>query len=182
MLSHSSDQTSSPCVLGIDPGKNGALAFIDPERSTLCIYAMPKFSITRTKTKDYVDLHEIRRLIGLKNPTHAYIEEVSASPQMGVTSAFNFGANAFGVKGVLVGRDIPISYVRPQTWKAKLRAPRDKQESKARAKELFPLCANSITTPDKAEAAMIAFYGCLDLGLMPRGALRDASPVLLVGS
>lgn len=153
-------------ILGIDPGLEGALAFIDPIACTLHVVDMPTFSLTVTKKKNFVDEDAIADILHAYNGTisHAFIEQVASSPQMGVVSAFSFGQGYGSVNGVLAGLKVPRDKVLPQEWKKQMRAPRDKKESKARAVQLMPACASILRRPDRAEAAMIAFYGCLRLG------------------
>lgn len=159
-----------PIILAIDPGINGGVARLDTQACTLSCIRIPSFSITRSKTSHWVDLHGTRAFIAERMPDHAWIEEVRSSPQMGVVGAFSFGAHYSGVKGLLVGLGIPFSEERPAVWKAKLRAPANKTESRSRASELFPACAHywrKASDDGLAEAAMIALYGAIQLNCMP---------------
>lgn len=159
---------SPKLVLGIDPGLEGALAFLDPIGGTLEIHDMPTFAVTKTKRKEYVDLWAVRDLVRGRAIVHTYLEEVTASPQMGVVSAFSFGGGYFGVQGVLIASDTPLTTVRPGIWKTRMRAPADKKQSVARAKALFPRCTEIIGKKDgRAEAAMLALFGCLELNMTP---------------
>lgn len=152
------------CIAGCDPGAKGAIALLYPERGMLRVIDMPTYEITRTKTRTLMDEGAIADFLKDGMPIHLYLEEVFASPQMGVTSAFTFGVNYGTVKGVCTGLSIPRSEVRPQVWKKGLNVPKDKKEATARAKQLFPACTTLFSRPDRAEASLIALYGMLHLG------------------
>lgn len=151
-------------ILGIDPGVEGALAFIDPVACTLRVEDMPTYTLTKQKTKRYVDAVLLGGFLRHRNIAHAFVEDVHASPQMGVVSAFSFGEGYGAVKGALAALAVPLDKVPPAEWKKQMRAPRDKKESRARALELMPSCAAMLKRPDRAEAAMIAMFGCFRLG------------------
>ena len=73
-------------TIGIDPGANGAIAWID-EQGKSCVEKMPD---------TLQDLWELVVSISLNAGTgglgaRAYLEAVSSSPQMGVVSSFSFG-------------------------------------------------------------------------------------------
>jgi len=153
--------------LGIDPGLEGALAFLDPS-GVLEIHDMPTFAVTKSKRKEYVDLWAVRDLVRGRAIVHTYLEEVGSSPQMGVVSAFSFGGGYFGVQGVIISHDIALTTVRPGIWKTRMRAPADKKQSVSRAKALFPHCSELIGKKDgRAEAAMLALFGALELNMTP---------------
>jgi len=104
------------------------------------------------------DLWELFRDIASEGECHAYIEQVSSSPQMGVVSAFTFG-NGFGhLEMALTAAGIPFTRVRPQVWQKELGCltKGDKNITKRKAQELFPsLKVNHAT----ADSLLIATYG-----------------------
>lgn len=157
-------------ILGIDPGLEGALAFINAGRSSLEVTRMPVHSITKTKTKRFIDTYEVVNIIKKYKIDYAFMEQVASSPQMGVVSAFSFGEGYGKIQGVLAGLGVPINFVLPQVWKKSLGVPRDKKEAIARANQLFP---NAEFKKDgEAEASLIAFYGILSLGITPGGKIQ----------
>lgn len=161
-----------PIILGIDPGQNGALARLNTDDCTLSVIDMPTYTVERSVKKTHIDLELVKRYCWHGDrPRVAWIEEVWSSPQMGVASAFSFGAHYAGCKGVLVGLNIPIREVMPIIWKRKMKAPADKALSRARASELMPHCSDlwKLKTKDgRAEAAMIALFGALSYGASPK--------------
>ncbi|UTC28686.1 ribonuclease H [Brevundimonas phage vB_BpoS-Marchewka] len=156
-------------IIGIDPGKNGALALIDTEVWTVAITDMPKEP--GKGGKEAVSPAGVARLFDATAPDHVYIEDVWSSPQMGVVSAFNFGRNLGILEGASASRAM-LTKVRPQEWKTLTKTPKDKNEARRRAMQVFP-CAYDLFSRAKddgrAEAAMIAFYAVLQV-------LRTAPP------
>jgi Holliday junction resolvasome RuvABC endonuclease subunit len=139
-------------VIGIDPGANGGIAWITDGKP--CVEKMPD---------TLQDLWELLVSISMNAEVggtriHAYIEQVSSSPQMGVKSAFTFG-NGFGhLEMALTAAGIPFERVRPQVWQKAMGCMTrgDKNVSKRKAQELFPSIKVTHAT---ADALLIASYG-----------------------
>jgi hypothetical protein len=145
-------------VIGIDPGKNGGIAWIS-DNCHPCVEKMPE---TLRDLWELVD--DIRRCematprFSNEHGLKAYIESVHSSPQMGVKSAFTFG-NGFGhLEMALTAAGIPFERVRPQAWQKAMGCMTggDKNISKRRAQELFPSLKITHST---ADALLIAHYG-----------------------
>lgn len=154
-------------ILGIDPGLNGALAFYEPMFDELEIVDMPtvEYKIGKRNHRQ-IDAHKLAHIIAKRDQKGeldlAYLEFVSASPQMGVTSAFNFGKGYGVVIGVLAGQGVPYTPVRPSVWKPSMNCPADKAAARLRASELMPQFAHlwPLAKHDgRAEATLIARYG-----------------------
>lgn len=148
-------------VLGIDPGLKGALAFYDGTH--LEVFDMPVHEITvNNKKKNRMDLYELARIIDSKSPIDfCIIEDVTASPQMGVTSSFSFGFSAGALQGVVAANFIPMERIAPRTWKKELKLTADKDSSRKRASEILPayhhLWARAMDD-GRAEAAILAYW------------------------
>ena len=144
------------------------------------IVDMPTFTYTTTKERNKVDPYAIARALQEQRLSHVYIEEVNASPQMGVVSAFSFGEG----KGILLGAaaalNVPVTLVKPTNWKKIMRIPADKRAAVQRATQLFPHVATLFKGPrggvfdGRAEAALIALFGAMELGRAP------TSPVMIL--
>ena len=137
-------------TIGIEPGKNGAIAVID-EKGNAHAEKMPE---------TLQDLFELLNAYNVGNDRHcrAYLEQVNSSPQMGVKSAFTFG-NGFGhLEMALTACGIPFERIRPQAWQKALgcMTQGDKNISKRRAQELFPTIK---ITHAIADALLVAEYG-----------------------
>lgn len=158
-------------ILGLDPGLKGAITLIDVEKSIFYTESLPFFELTKTKTKKFIDSNKLSLIIkslGLIN--YSFMEQVGATPQMGVTSAFSFGEGYGKCQGVLAAFDVPLTLVPPQVWKKALSVPKDKQEAIARANQLIP--GADLKKDGQAEASLIALYGMFSIGVNPKDRLR----------
>jgi crossover junction endodeoxyribonuclease RuvC len=143
----------SRITIGIDPGANGAIAWID-ERGKSCVEKMPD---------TLQDLWELVVSISLNAGTgglgvRAYLEAVSSSPQMGVVSSFSFGRGYGNLEMALTAAGIPFERVRPQVWQKAMgcMTKGNKNISKQKAQELFP---DKKIIHATADALLIALYG-----------------------
>jgi len=143
----------SRITIGVDPGANGAIAWID-ERGKSCVEKMPD------TLQDLWDL-----ILDIKcsswdqhQPCKAYIEQVSSSPQMGVVSSFSFGRGYGNLEMALTAAGIPFERVRPQVWQKAMgcMTKGNKNISKQKAQELFP---DKKVIHATADALLIALYG-----------------------
>lgn len=171
-------------IVGIDPGLHGAVAFIDVEAAVMRVYDMPIKSTTYTKTKQHIDQVNFGEIFRKREGQilHVYCEEVGSSPQMGVVSAFSFGEGYGIIKGATGALLLPLTTVRPAVWKRDLRVPKDKNEARARACELFPRFAplfSRVKDDGRAEACMIALWGCAHQGTMPQKPLSPPPDILV---
>jgi crossover junction endodeoxyribonuclease RuvC len=137
-------------VIGIDPGKSGAISYVDNVAGAL-VYPI----------KDYTerDIWErIEGLLGLYDPRLAVLEKVHAMPKQGVSSTFKFGVSFGELRMALIASEIRMELVTPQAWQKSLscRTGGDKNVSKRKAQELFPKIK---MTHAKADALLIAEYG-----------------------
>lgn len=151
-------------ILGIDPGINGGLAFVDGDEMHL--YATPTVKVPyvrkgKKSTRYELDLKRITELIMLHKPTTAIVEKVAARPGQGTTSMFRFGQSYGQVQGVLAGREVETIYIIPRTWKKHFHLTQDKEDSLDLARTLFP-AYNKVWKLKKnngiAEAALLVRY------------------------
>jgi crossover junction endodeoxyribonuclease RuvC len=150
-----------PCILGIDPGLDGGIAVVDTGRRILALHPMPSSSriVSRTRRRFYDTFEFTKLLRELKEEFKlvcAAVERVSASPQMGVTSAFSFGLGYGIIHGALEALDIKVIPVEPTVWKRKMATGANKKVSVQRAVELFG--RNEPMKEGQAEAALIAWH------------------------
>lgn len=143
------------CILGIDPGASGGLAFFYPSHPDLIsIYDVPVVG----KEINASAFHDLIRQHG---PTLAIIESVHAFKGQGVSSSFNFGC-AFGIAlGVIGASKIPLLRVSPQRWKKHFGLDADKEKARALAISKWPSKLEFRRKRDhnRAEAALLALYG-----------------------
>lgn len=144
-----------PCILGIDPGLSGAVAFYFPSRSDLI--AADDVPLAGKE----IDAATLARRIAQMAPTMAVIEIVGAMPKQGVSSTFRFGQAYGTVRGVVAALGVPTHLVTPGLWKRHWRLGSDKEQARALALRLWPTSAHFSRKKDhgRAEAALIARYG-----------------------
>lgn len=150
--------------IGIDPGVSGGIAVIEAGRPPAAV-KMPDTDTDLLKALDELAQDE---------DAIALLERVSASPQMGVVSAFTFGRSYGKLEMALVALEIPFDYVRPQKWQQAMGclSGGDKNVTKRRAQQLFP---HLTITHAIADALLLAEY-CrrLESGRYGKEESRDA--------
>lgn len=149
-------------LCGIDPGLQGAIAFI--ERGKLVVYDMPtkayynKRKINPEKVarilKRRVDMVLLERAIPM-----TYTDKYGSRRGQGAAGSFSFGEGYGIIKGVLATLGHPYHEIQPSVWKAKLRLGRDKRESLGMAADLYPEEAGLFVRKKddgRAEATLLA--------------------------
>lgn len=144
------------CILGLDPGVSGALAFYFPsDPGKVAAHDVPTVA-------GGIDGATLARYIRTMGPTLAVVELVGAMPGQGLASTFKFGV-AFGVAlGVIADQEIPLHLVTPGKWKRHFRLGADKEASRALALRMFPATSQHFARKKdhgRAEAALLARYG-----------------------
>lgn len=138
-------------LLGIDPGKQGALAVLDAAEWQVTTHDMPD---TIGGRRDL--LSEIGRV------DVAWVERPFYPRMIGVTNAAKI-AEGFGILlACLDFAGIPTRLVDPSAWKKNMRLGSDKAASRQLASMTWPDCADQwkLAKHDgRAEAALIALYG-----------------------
>jgi hypothetical protein len=142
-------------TIGVDPGANGAIAWID-ERGKSCVEKMP--DTLQDLWELICDITNFPRSAIDGRKYKAYIEQVSSSPQMGVVSSFSFGRGYGNLEMALTAAGIPFERVRPQVWQKAMgcMTKGNKNISKQKAQELFP---DKKVIHATADALLIALYG-----------------------
>lgn len=143
--------------IGIDPGKSGAVAFMDGD--DLRVFDAPMLG------KDYAE-QEMVALLRCVGPVKAAIERQQARPEQGRTAMFTIGLGYGMWRGILASLGIPYDVVEPTAWKRVVGLPAGskKPASVGMAQRLFPASADLFTGPrggqkdGRAEAALIAEY------------------------
>jgi len=138
-------------VLGIDPGRTGALALLK-----------------NGELEGVVDMPDTTAalqgvLIDMPVVAFAYVEKPFLGPKMGGKAI----AGSFQKYGALLAslqwRDIPLREIRPAEWKAKLGLiGKDKSASREMASQMFPGHAElfrRVKDDGRAEACLIGAYG-----------------------
>ena len=138
-------------VLGIDPGKQGALAVFDTVENSVTTHDMPDTIGGRRELLSQIGRVDI-----------AWVERPFYPRMIGVKNAAKI-AEGYGILiACLDFAGIPTRLVDPSVWKKHLRLGSDKAASRALASMLWPDCSDQwkLAKHDgRAEAALIAFYG-----------------------
>ena len=147
-------------VIGIDPGKGGAIAALDSYGVLLTVDDMPVTG--KVVNGALVDelLGNWCDPLGDTEPV-VVIEDVHSMPKQGVASSFSFGRSLGVVEGVALGRGCSVRYVSPARWKRALGLTADKGTARRRAIELWPSKAAlfaRVKDDGRAEAALIAHW------------------------
>ena len=153
-------------LIGIDPGKNGAIAVMDLIGCRMSVFDMPIIPVGSSKSRTEVDGRAIADMVP-EGDVICYIEDVWSLPHDGHVGAFNFGDKYGAVKGVMAALDVPLFRILPATWKKKMGCPADKNGARKLAMKLFPAFVDDfarVKDDGRAEAALIALYGALKGG------------------
>ena len=151
-------------VLGLDPGLDGALAWVH-DGGLVALEDMPTLELGRNgRTRNEVNHVALAALIRQQTVVAVYIERVQAMPKQGVSSAFAFGRGT----GMLIGAgamlQVPLHEISPLEWQrvagVKLRGGKD--AARARCLQLWPALSalfDRKKDDGRADAALIAYAG-----------------------
>ena len=155
--------------IGIDPGKDGAVAVILPPQTTVQLFDTPTLRVKEGSAKRNFD---VAGMVALLLPFVDYhclvsLERIHAMPGQGVTSMFSMGEGYGLWQGILAALTMPYQLVTPQRWKADLMegAPKDKAASVLVASRLFPASANDLrgkkgaARDGRGDALLLAEWG-----------------------
>lgn len=144
-------------TLGVDCGKQGALAFLDQHGHLTHIEDMPPH--TGAGLGDAV--RAVLRDVQPDTVVTAWVEQTQAFPGQGRTSAHDYGRDAGAILGALGMAGIPVHLVTPARWKAAMGLNRKKATSIDLAAARWPGTDWFRRKKDdgRAEAALIAAYG-----------------------
>lgn len=97
-------------IIGIDPGKNGAIAISDAD-GVVAFIVMPKIG-------NVFDIHELNQFFRKLKPEafHVVIEDVHAIYGSAAGATFNFGFGCGLLQGLLVARDFSYTLIQPKKW------------------------------------------------------------------
>lgn len=143
------------CIMGVDPGLSGAVAFFWVKHPTLInTYDMPIVDrrVNGAALYDIIQQHR---------PDFAIIEAVHSMPGQGVSSSFNFGVSYGIAQGVVAAAKVPVVFVSPGKWKKYFGLSSDKEASRSMAINKWPDSDHFRKKKDegRAEAALMALYG-----------------------
>lgn len=145
-------------IIGIDPGATGAIALLGDDVRVWDMPSNPR------------DLYEILRELTFAT---AMVEQAQSMPGQGVSSMFKYGVGYGQILGVLAGLAIPYMTVTPAVWKRKMSVTKDKEATRALARQLWPTAELSRKKDHgRAEALLIAEYARRHANIVEIGAAR----------
>lgn len=147
-------------MLGIDPGKNGAIALVSNDPQTLLWWLLSDV--------DGNALTPFDELIATFKPQHAYIEKCQSFPGNKASAMLNYGTGFGKILGWCEMLKLPYTLVAPVTWTKAMHKGCVGKDGKAKslqaAQRLFP-GENMIVGRSKkphdgvVDALLIAEYG-----------------------
>jgi len=154
------------CV-GIDPGIQGAIAFVDWRGALLKTLPMPIIKVDKRSEVDPVAFEFILER-NIRNKSAIVVVEKVTAFGMGLTSAFTWGKQLGAIHAIarLLCKD--VHRVRPQEWQAvmfsdpKDRSLNTKQKANREAEFIFPQLKEILKLKKNqghADAALIAAFG-----------------------
>lgn len=148
----------SALILGVDPGRSGALALVALDGVLLDVIDMPEATgaALGTHVRHWIDDHS-PHTIGA-----AWVEKAGSRPGQGHVNVFTFGVGYGAILGCIGALEVPTTIVHPGVWKRAMRVTADKASSRQRAAELWPADARRfarVRDDGRAEAALIAEHG-----------------------
>lgn len=101
-------------VLGVDPGKTGALVLTGGGKVLACM-DMPVFQVKNSKAW-FIDGEKVVWFVAEHQPHEVFVEMVSSRPGQGVSTSFQFG-NAYGGVVAAISSVMRPKLVAPAQWK-----------------------------------------------------------------
>lgn len=145
--------------VAVDPGLTGAIAALDDSRAVLLAESLP---IIRHGSLAWVDaptLDEFLAPLAAHRVAGVWLERAQASPQMGRSSAFNYGVSFGSLLSVFQLRAWRLEFVAPAAWKRSFGLGRDKADALDEARLRFPgVRLDRSKDHGLAEALLIAEY------------------------
>lgn len=152
--------------IGIDPGKQGAIAMIEGNQQQITGVTICDMPLLPNGEVNATQLHNILIRKNSVLSTTCYVEKAQPMPKQGVVSVFSYGCGYGTILAILHLLYIPLQEIPASKWKKSFSLSKDKTESVTKAIELFPsfVSERNFYTPKgrlldgRAEALLIAEY------------------------
>jgi crossover junction endodeoxyribonuclease RuvC len=172
------------CVLGIDPGAQGAIAIFGGDGELLGIKDMPITEEANGRKATNPAL--LASLIAETRCDLIFCEGIHARPTDGSIQAFAFGRVRGVIEGIAAAYDLQVVFIQPQTWKRFAQVPPGKAHkdvARTRAISRWPAHCDLFGRKRDVDRAEAAFIGAAGLhrhadeitGGRPRGVGRGQS-------
>jgi crossover junction endodeoxyribonuclease RuvC len=154
-------------VLAVDPGLTGAYALLDMRADSLTVADLPSVVVQHgraAKVRTELDLHTLREECWSGHISHCFMERVSARPGQGTISMFRFGECSGRLYGLIVGLNLPVTFVTPKAWRKHHGIGPSPDAARQRSMQLWPKIAHILKKDHhRADAALLAAYGAQHL-------------------
>ena len=150
-------------IVGIDPGKRGALVAVDSSTLEITDYLFMPYDGAEVDARFVFDWVEDQ------SPNLVVLERQIAMPKQGRSSLFSLASGYGSLRAVLACLGVTYITPLPSSWTKLALAGvpgKGKDRNIAAAKRVFPLFDFSpgrkrVAHDGLADAAMLAYYGCL---------------------
>jgi hypothetical protein len=164
-----------PLVLGIDPGKQGALCLLEiaRPRKIVLLQDLPLSAdgkdIDANAFSMFLELYSerIRFCVIEKVSAMTYTDASGQKRGQGAAASFNFGKGFGLVLGCLHSARVPLIEVVPSVWKILLGLSSAKHDSILKAHELYPSSRDWVKLKKhdgRAESLLLAHFGAERFG------------------
>ena len=156
-------------IVGIDPGKSGAVAVLE-DRSIHEIHVMSDIHWFC----DFMDSLKVYAK-ETNQEIKVYIEKAQAMPKNGAVSMFTYGAHYGELLGSMTALRIPFETVPPRTWTAAMHQTKSRKISpKAKSLQaLHRLFPDVRLTDPRSERAKVPHIGIIDAILIAEYGRRN---------
>jgi len=146
-------------IMGIDPGKQGAVCVVDTDQGSVHLELLSNFDSKPSTFTTFLKIHEVDII---------YLEKAQAMPGQGVSSMFSYGMGFGRLIGWIEMTETPYILVTPQTWTKEIHkgctGKTSKEKSRQALLRLFPnenLCVGRSKKPHEGlmDARLICEYG-----------------------
>lgn len=155
-------------ILGVDPGKSGAIALLDSETKKL------EYSKYPLLPNDEIDHKALYELVTQYNPDWIFMEKVHSVYGSSAKSNFSFGKSVGITETICFLIQKPVEMVTPKKWQnvvwsGIIKVKDAKKNSLTAVKSIFPsynfLATERSRVPHDGlvDAALIAYYGMLKI-------------------
>jgi crossover junction endodeoxyribonuclease RuvC len=150
-------------IVGIDPGNEGALAFLTADGALVGVVDMPCIE-DGVKGRRTVNAAILAVILREQAPSHAFIELITSRPTDAKVAAFSFGRCRGCLEGVCGALAIPVTMLTVPTWRRAVGLPigATKDMGRGEAVRRWPGHAGlfaRVKDDGRAEAALIALAG-----------------------
>jgi crossover junction endodeoxyribonuclease RuvC len=149
--------------LGVDVGLSGAAAILVEIDGAVTVVSAIDIPIIGDSAARRVNVLALQEWLLSHGPTFAFCERGRSMPKQGIASTFRYGRSAGSIETTIQLCGIPLELVEPTRWKKFFTlVGKDKEQSRAKALELFP-AAHALLSRKRdhniAEACLLGLYG-----------------------